>query len=219
MYAGKTVRDPDATLAAREARDSMEEADVREQNTNATRWALGAAAAALTLAIALALAGGPARAQDPGCDNDPTYCIPTPTPTATPAGTPFQNPNPPPPEQPETGPKLMSPFPVVRTAGSYTRTRTTFTRFTVKAAAGTKVATSCVKATCRLRRTLKSRKTVHLRPLERTFKAGRRIRVRVSAPGVIGKYVEIRTRRGKRPLRADRCLRPGSTKPASCGAG
>jgi hypothetical protein len=192
----------------------MEEAEVREQqNTDGTRWALGAVAAALTFAIAISLAGGPASAQDPGCENDPTYCLPTPT------GTPFQNTNPPTPQQTDSGPKFMRPFPIVRTAGSFTRTRTTFTRFTVKGAAGVKIAASCVKDKCRLRRTLKSRRTVHLRPLERTFRAGRKIRLRVTAPRVIGKYVEIRIRRNKRPLRVDRCVRPGSTKPVSCGAG
>jgi hypothetical protein len=180
---------------------------------NGTRWALGAAASAVLAALVLSLLGGPAQAQDP------IYPFP-PTPTATPAGTPFQNTNPPePPQQPAQGARLMSPFPVVRTAGSYTATRTFFTRFTVKAPVGTRVKSSCIrkKSKCRVSRKLKTGKTVHLRPLERSYKSGTRIRLRLTAPGVIGKYVEIRTRPGKRPIRRDLCLRPGRVKPASCG--
>src|SRR4051812_12696172 len=108
----------------------MEEAEVQHQpggNTNWMRWALGAMAAALAFAVAISLAGGPARAQGAQCNGDPIYCIPTPTPTPT--GTPFQNQNQnPPPRQPESGPEALKPFPVVRTAGSFSGSRTTFTR-------------------------------------------------------------------------------------------
>ena len=115
----------------------------------------------------------------------------------------------------------MSPFPIVRTAGSFTAKRTFFTRVTVKAPVGVVVKASCIKkkSKCRLRRKLKTSKTVHLRPLERGYKSGTRIRLRLTAPGVIGKYVEIRTRRGQRPLRRDLCLRPGRIRPVSCGTG
>jgi hypothetical protein len=194
----------------------MEEADVRENEMNGTRWALGAAASAVLTALVLSMLGGPAQAQDP------IYGFPTPTPTATPTGTPFQNTNPPStPEQPAQGPKLIRPFPVVRTAGSFTATRTFFTRVTVKAPVGVVVKASCIKkgSKCRLRRKLNTRKTVHLRPLERGYKSGTRIRLRLTAPGEIGKYVEIRTRPGKRPIRRDLCLRPGRVKPVSCGSG
>jgi hypothetical protein len=201
----------------------MEEADMQDQlggNTNMTRWALGAIAAALTFALVISLSSGPARAQDP-CSGDPIYCIPTPTPTPT--GTPFSNqgPSSPPqqPNHPSPGPKLLSPFPTVRTAGSFSGSRTTFTRFTVKAPRGTKVAASCKQSRCRYAKKLKTAKTVHLRKLERTFKAGTRIRLRLTKPDLIGKFVEIRIRRNKRPLRSDRCLRPGRVKPVSCGAG
>jgi hypothetical protein len=179
-----------------------------------TRWALGPAVLAVGAAALLSLMGGPAQAQDP----PPIYDIPTPTPTATPAGTPFHNSSPPPPAPTSRGPKLMSPFPVVRTAGSYTARRTTVTRFTVKAPAGTKFSAKCQRARCNVRRKLKSTRTVHIRPLERSYKAGTKIQVRLTAPSLIGKYVSIRIRGGKPPLRLDRCLRPGRTRPVSCGA-
>jgi hypothetical protein len=187
---------------------------------NGTRWALGPAALAVGTAVLLSLMGGPAQAQDP----PPIYDIPTPTPTPeatttpTPTGTPFENVSPPAPTPTSSGPKFISPFPVVRTAGSYTAQRTTFTRFTVKGPAGTKVSAKCQRARCKLRRTLKSTRTVHIRPLERSYKAGTKIQVRLTVPSLIGKYVSIRIRRGKPPLRLDRCLRPGGTRPVSCGA-
>jgi hypothetical protein len=204
----------------------MEEAEVRDvkdgQKTNAARWAIGPAALAVVLAAGLSLAGGPARAQDPYHEPTPVpTATPTATPaaTATPAGTPFQQPSPPaPPTQPNSGPKFMNPFPVVRTAGTFTSTRTTFTRFTVKTPKGTKLATSCIKFRCTLSRTLRTTKTIHLRSLERSYKPGTKIRLRLTQPGLIGKYVSITTRRNKRPLRVDSCLRPGQTRPVSCGA-
>lgn len=178
-------------------------------------------AAAVALAVIASLASGPARAQDPECQGGPIYCLPTPTPTATPSGTPFQNQGPSsPPQQPPPnsgGLKLLSPFPLVHTAGYFSRSRTTFTRFTVKAPRGTKVASACKKARCRFSKKLRTAKTVHLRKLERTFKAGTRIRLRLTKGETIGKYVEIRIRRGKRPLRADRCVEPGRARPVSCG--
>lgn len=206
----------------------MEEAEVREmkdgQKSTATRWAIGPAALAVALAAGLSLVGGPAQAQDPYQEPTP---VPTPTPTATaspsatvtPAGTPFQNPSPPPPTtQPTSGPKFMSPFPVVRTAGTFTATRTTFTRFTVKTPKGTRLETSCVKARCTLRRTLRTNSTIHLKALERSYKPNTKIRVRLTQPAFIGKYVVITTRRNKRPQRRDLCVRPGRSAPVSCGA-
>ena len=206
----------------------MEETEVRDvkdgQKTNVTRWAIGPAALAVAVAAGLSLAGGPAQAQDPYQEPTP---VPTPTPTATaspaatatPAGTPFQNPSPPPPTtQPTSGPKFMSPFPVVRTAGTFTRTRTTFTRFTIKTPKGTRLAASCLKARCTFKRTLRTTKTIHLKALERSYKPGTKIRVRLTQPNMIGKYVAITTRRNKRPLRRDLCVRPNRATPVSCGA-
>ncbi len=112
----------------------------------------------------------------------------------------------------------MSPFPKVRTAGSYTSTRTTFTRVTVRGPRGAKLDARCTGKRCkRTRRTLGS-KALRVRAMQRSFPAGTRLSIRISRSGEIGKYVEIRTRKGKAPLRRDRCLRPGSSKPVGCPA-
>jgi hypothetical protein len=46
--------------------------------------------------------------------------------------------------------------------------------------------------------------------------AGTRLQILVRAPGVIGRFVGFRIRKGKRPLRADRCLMPGASEPTRC---
>ena len=57
---------------------------------------------------------------------------------------------------------------------------------------------------------------LRLRRLERAFAARTVIEIHISAPGVIGKHVELRIRTGRPPLRRDRCLPPGE-RPAPCG--
>jgi hypothetical protein len=143
---------------------------------------------------------------------------PTATPTATPSGTPFQSAQPPAPPQPSSGPRLMSPFPKVRTAGSYTRTRTIFTRITVRAPKGARVDAACSAKRCKRTRRAAGSKTLRLTAMQRSFPAHTTLTIRVSGNGTIGKYVEIRTRRGKPPVRRDRCLKPGGGKPVSCEA-
>jgi hypothetical protein len=112
----------------------------------------------------------------------------------------------------------MKPFPTVRTAGSYMRRKTVFTRVTVRAPKGAKVDARCSSKRCkRMRRTMGSR-ALRLRTLQRGFKPRTKLTIRITAPSVIGKYVEIQTRRGKPPIRRDRCLKPGSSIPAACPA-
>lgn len=202
-------------------------------------WAL---AAVLSAMAAMTLMDGrdDARAQGPA--PTPTYDLPTPTPTptatatATATATPTSTPSTTPiivgtptssgtpfvdkPQPAPKGPNLMKPFPRVRTAGTFSRTRTRFTRIKVVASRGAKVAGRCTKheKKCHTDKTVGRRGNLRLHRLERSFPAKAIIRVRVSAPGVIGKYVELRTRRGKPPVRRDGCLKPGSTRPMACPA-
>ena len=184
----------------------------RDELGGKTGRALLLAASAVMSTFAWALLGGMAQAQCPG-----DYCIPTPTPTPT--GTPFENPQPAAPSQPASGPALMRPFPRIRTAGSFTATRTTFTRVTVKAPRGARIEARCSDGRCKRTRRTAGAKTLRLKRMQRTFPAGVRLMIRVSSPTEIGKHVTIRTRRGKRPLRRDRCLAPGSAGPARCPSG
>ena len=189
----------------------MEDSAVRvdEAGVKASRNRRALAAAGLTPALVLAAAalGGSAQAQDP------VYEIPTPTPT----GTPFSNPQPSTPQQPQSGPRLMRPFPKVRTAGSYTRRRTRFTRVIVKAPAGARIDARCSRRRCKpTTRSLTRDGKLRLRRLQRNFKSGTKITIRITGADVIGKHVQIRTRRGEPPRRRDRCLEPGRTRPVVC---
>jgi hypothetical protein len=183
--------------------------------TGRARIALALSACAVTAALAWAMIGGMASAQTP-CGT--TYCIPTPAPTSTPTGTPFQNPGPSSPQPPSSGPKLMRPFPKVRTAGSYTRTKTIFTRVTVRAPKGARIDASCSSKRCKRTRRTAGKALLRVKAMQRSFPAKTTLTVRVSDSRQIGKYVEIRTRNGKPPVRRDRCLKPGSAKPVSCEA-
>jgi hypothetical protein len=52
---------------------------------------------------------------------------------------------------------------------------------------------------------------------KRSFRAGQRLQLRITAPGHIGKVVKYRLRKGRIPsASAPLCLPPGATKPATC---
>ena len=50
----------------------------------------------------------------------------------------------------------------------------------------------------------------------RILRPGAVVQVWVTRPGEIGKYTRLRIRKGMRPTRVDRCLMPGSKRPAPC---
>ena len=109
-------------------------------------------------------------------------------------------------------------LPQVRTSGSYTATRTRFKRVLITADAGFTVAGSCSRRACKATRSGAKGSPVRLKRMERAYAPGVVLTIRVTAPDATGKLVQIRTRRGKPPLRTDRCLGPGSAKPVACGA-
>jgi len=117
---------------------------------------------------------------------------------------------------PDTSLKFIDPFPVVRVAGRFTRSRTTVTLVTVRAPRGTRIAVTCKGRGCPYRRKAIAVRLVRVRALQRSYRPGATIEFRVTQSQRIGKYTRIRTRRGKAPLRIDRCLMPGSTRPVRC---
>ena len=119
---------------------------------------------------------------------------------------------------PDTGLNFIDPFPVVRIAGRFRGRRTRLTRVTVNAPRGVRIRIACKprRRGCRYRRKAISAKVLRVRSLQRTYRPGVTIEIRVTQARRIGKYTRLRTRRGKAPLRLDRCLRPGRTKPVKC---
>jgi hypothetical protein len=160
--------------------------------------------------------------------------LPPPTPTPTPLPAPAPSPLPaaaptPAPEEEadaEAPPRMMRPAAVVRIRGWLTEAGAMISRLTVTAPRGVTISARCHGRSCP-RRTLTraavvarpATRVTRLRPLEGRLRAGTRLEIRVTRAGFIGKHTVIRIRRDKAPARRDRCLYPGSRKPATCPAG
>jgi hypothetical protein len=115
--------------------------------------------------------------------------------------------------------ELLSPFPIVRLSGRVTSSGAVISSLVVQAPSGARVAVRCRGRACPYKRAAaRASGSVRFRRLERALDAGTVIAVRVTRRGTIGKYTRFRIRRGKRPARLDRCLRPGSRKPIPCPA-
>jgi hypothetical protein len=117
---------------------------------------------------------------------------------------------------PDTSLAFIDPFPVVRISGRFTRRRTKLRRVTVRAPVGARIRIDCKGRGCPYRRRAIAVKFVRVRALHRSYRPGAAIEIRVTQRRKIGKYTRVRTRRGKAPLRIDRCLMPGSTRPVRC---
>jgi hypothetical protein len=117
---------------------------------------------------------------------------------------------------PDTTLSFIDPFPVVRISGRFTSSGTKLTRVTVNARGGARIRVDCSGGGCPYRRKAIAVKVVRVRALQRSYRSGATIEIRVTQPRMIGKYTRIKTRRGKAPLRIDRCLMPGSTRPVRC---
>jgi hypothetical protein len=116
--------------------------------------------------------------------------------------------------------RALTPFPIVRMAGRIVRSGTKLRVLTVDAPAGSSVTVRCSGRGCPFKKSIRSAKAarkLRIRQLEnRLLRKGVLIRILVTKAGTIGKYTSIKIRDRKPPKRVDRCLMPGSTKPAQC---
>ena len=122
----------------------------------------------------------------------------------------------PPPVVQDTTLHFIRPFPVIRVAGRFVGLRTKLTRVTVRTPKGTRIRIRCTGRGCPYKRKAVAAKLIGVRSLQRTYRASAQIEFLVTEPQKIGKYTRIRMRRGKAPLRLDRCVMPGETKPVRC---
>ncbi|MBA3407640.1 MAG: PKD domain-containing protein [Solirubrobacterales bacterium] len=113
-------------------------------------------------------------------------------------------------------PRLLTPFPVVRFAGALSARGARLTLFTVRAPKGARIAASCRGPGCPPARAVRAAGLKRLPALQRAYRAGVRIEVRIMKPNRIGKYVRITIRKGAAPARKDACLWPGSRAPRAC---
>jgi large repetitive protein len=122
-----------------------------------------------------------------------------------------------------SSPRLMQPFPIVRIAGSATRSGVKLRLLSVVAPAGARITVKCrghgcpVKSQSRLAAVGKvGASPVEFRRFERSLGGGVILEIRVSKSGEIGKYTRFAVRRGKLPARLDRCLDPAGIRPMVC---
>ena len=131
-------------------------------------------------------------------------------------------PSPPPLLQPVVGPaplpRMLSPFPIVRVVGSVTEAGTEIHLLSVRAPKGAKVLVRCLGRGCPIEHVKKvvGGGPVTFGALKRLMPAGVVLEVLVHRGDTIGKYTRYKLRRNRRPLRADGCLWPGTTRMAPC---
>jgi PKD repeat protein len=151
----------------------------------------------------------------------------TPPPPTTPAQ-PFDDSQTTSPEPPLTAPvaalRWLDPFPTVRIRGRTTRSGVVLSLFTVRAPNGSQITLRCSGRGCPRKTVRKNVETrggkptanVRFKMLERSLRAGIRLQVLVTQPGVVGKYTRFKIRRLKVPVRTDRCVMPDSSRPVKC---
>ena len=116
-------------------------------------------------------------------------------------------------------PPLLSPFPVVRIVGQLTRRGAHIRFLSVRAPVCTRVTAICRGAGCPFKRAtrLVGWKGARVRSLAGSrLRAGVKLNVLVTKRDRVGKFTRFTIRRGKPPLRVDRCLRFGQTTPSAC---
>lgn len=118
-----------------------------------------------------------------------------------------------------TRPERMSPFPVVRMAGTVLPHGASVRILSVRAPRGARLSVRCRGGDCPVRSLARTseKRIVRFRRFERRLAAGTEIELFVRQRGKIGKYTRFVIRGGRPPSRVDRCLVPGRARPVSCG--
>jgi PKD domain-containing protein len=117
------------------------------------------------------------------------------------------------------GPRLLSPFPVVRIAGRTSRGGVRIRLLSVDAPPGSTVEIRCKGRGCPFQSRVRATNVVRMRGFEKRLRAGVKVRIYVTSSTSIGKYTVFKIRKRQEPLRSDSCLMPGSLKPFACPAG
>src|SRR6185312_5159247 len=118
----------------------------------------------------------------------------------------------------------MRPFPIVRIATVRVGGRLRVRRLSVEAPSGASIEVLCVGRACPIRSQLrklpagKKAVPVTFTRFQRFFPPGVTLRIRVFAPGLVGKYTSFAIRRGKLPLRSDACVNATEPRPVGCSS-
>ena len=114
--------------------------------------------------------------------------------------------------------QFIRPFPVVRVAGRFTRRYTKITLVSVRAPRGVRIGVACRGRSCKFHRRAMAARVRRVRSLQRRYRPGTVLEIRVTQADRIGKYMRMRIRSGRAPLRIDRCVLPGKGKAVRCPA-
>ena len=115
-------------------------------------------------------------------------------------------------------PALMRPFPVVRIRGYFARNGARITLLSVRGPRSAQISVRCLGVGCPISTLALSSAPARLHPFERFLPAGTRLQISVAKPGRIGKYASFLIRAHRAPMRTDRCLLPGRSRPTRCPA-
>jgi len=115
-------------------------------------------------------------------------------------------------------PTLLRPFPVVRIRGYFAAAGARITLLAVRGPHSARISVRCIGTGCPVATLTLPSAPARLHPFERFLRAGTRLQVTVARPGRIGKYTSFLIRAHRKPLRTDRCLLPGRSRPTRCPA-
>jgi hypothetical protein len=115
-------------------------------------------------------------------------------------------------------PQPINPFPIITIRGKLTRTGAKITSLVVQTPVGTTVTVRCHGKHCPFKAIAQVAKVRRLKfkRLQRPLPGGVVLEVFVTHPGDIGKYTRFHIRKGKGPVRKDKCLSAETNKPRSC---
>jgi len=160
------------------------------------------AVAQVTVTVVIQLAGRVVISQ-------PVVTVPAPD-SAAAAGTPLL--------------RRLDPFPIVRVTGRILGRSTSVRTLSVRGPRGATVRVTCSRGSCKRPQRLRTRiprgsgvaGTLRLRRFEKRLRSGTILQIRVTQGDLVGKYTRLRIATGRAPVRTDRCLAPGSSKPVAC---
>jgi hypothetical protein len=144
--------------------------------------------------------------QDPGPPGPPPLVITAPSSVSAPSAVSAPRPT------------LLRPFPVVRIRGYFAATGARVTLLSVRGPRSAGISVRCIGPGCPVPTLSLPSAPARLRPFERFLPAGTRLQVRIARPGRIGKYTSFLIRAHRAPMRTDRCLLPGRSRPTRCPA-
>jgi hypothetical protein len=147
----------------------------------------------------------PLPPQDPGAPGPPPLVSLAPSVTTAPSAS-------------KAPPALMRPFPVVRIRGYFARNGARITLLAVRGPRSAQIKVRCLGLGCPMATLALSSAPARLHPFERFLPAGTRLQISVATPRRIGKYASFLIRAHRAPMRTDRCLLPGRSRPTRCPA-